>query len=231
MYDTLEARLEELEAESNHVRTYHHEDDSVTVVLWQEFFDENDNPRRYDNLGVMCARGHRGYDLGDKGPLVDEVHQALLDHGPAVTTRWLRIFRGATVVLPLVLIAHSGISMYVGAGAHVMDPGGWDSGPVGLIFDTPETRDMIGTPDDRIEEELRSEVDLYDQYLQGEVYYAIHLWPTGQVVVTDIDRDTVLGHSYGESSCYGFLGHKCLEDIPLSFTDSPIREVKGWNPR
>jgi hypothetical protein len=101
--------------------------------------------------------------------------------------------RGATVILPLGLIDHSGISMYVGAGAHRYDPGGWDSGQVGLIFDTAETRKECGMENasyEDIERALRAEVNAYDQFLRGEVYC---------YTVTDPDGEHV-------ESCGGFLG-------------------------
>lgn len=106
---------------------------------------------------------------------------------------YLREQRGATVVLPLGLIDHSGISMYVGAGAHRHDPGGCDSGQVGVIFDTPETRKQCGmedTPPDEIERALRAEVNAYDRFLRGEVYCFTITDPGGEHV----------------DSCCGFLG-------------------------
>lgn len=108
-------------------------------------------------------------------------------------TEYLRRERGATVVLPLGLIDHSGISMYVGSGAHLHDPGGWDSGQVGVIFDTPGGRTDCGlenaTPE-VIERALRAEVHSYDQFLRGEVYC---------FTVIDSDGEHV-------DSCCGFLG-------------------------
>ena len=138
------------------------------------------DPRQDTNLGVMAAHGHRRYSLGDNTDLTQEVHDALMLVGPRITARWLRIFHGATVVLPLGLIDHSGISMYVGSGAHPHDFGGWDSGLVGLTFDTPATRAECGTPPELIEKVLRGEVEEYDRYLRGEVYGAVyerlHTW-------------------------------------------------------
>lgn len=101
--------------------------------------------------------------------------------------------RGAHVILPLGLIDHSGISMYVGDGAHPHDPGGWDSGQVGVIFDTTETRKESGLQDaghEEIEKALRAEVQVYAQYLRGEVY---------SYCVTDSDGEHI-------DSCHGFLG-------------------------
>jgi hypothetical protein len=101
--------------------------------------------------------------------------------------------RGATVVLPLGLLDHSGITMWIGGGSHWSDSAGWDSGTVGFIYDTPEGREECGTPLDRIEEVLKSEVEVYDMELTGQVY--------GYVVAPDDDD---------EDSCWGFYG---MEDV------------------
>jgi hypothetical protein len=106
---------------------------------------------------------------------------------------FLRQERGAKVILPLGLIDHSGLSMYVGSGAHRHDPGGWDSGQVGVIFDTAETRSDRGMEDssrEEIERALRAEVDEYAQFLRGEVY---------GFTVSDSASDRL-------DSCWGFLG-------------------------
>src|SRR5665213_3275770 len=105
---------------------------------------------------------------------------------------YLRRERGATVILPVGLIDHSGISMYVGAGAHRHDPGGWDSGQVGVIFDTSKTRrecEMENATPQEIERALRAEVAVYDQFLRGEVYCFTVIDPDGEHL----------------DSCYGFL--------------------------
>jgi hypothetical protein len=96
---------------------------------------------------------------------------------------YLQRERGATVILPLGLYDHSGISMYVGGRR------GWDSGQVGVIFDTAEARQRMGlTGRDDIERTLRGEVEVYDSYLRGEVYGFV------------VDPDGVA------DSCWGFVG-------------------------
>jgi hypothetical protein len=139
------------------------------------------NPREDDNLGVMLANGHRNYNLGDfalKGrhsPYDDAARAS--DHfvdrlggrrALYALSRWLHIFYGATVVKPLWLIDHSGISMSTGPFA--ADPGRWDSGVVGVIFDDPTRREEWGNPDpEEVDKILSSEVKYYDAYLTGMV--------------------------------------------------------------
>lgn len=84
---------------------------------------------------------------------------------------------GARVVLALTLYDHSGISMTT----HELDvkPGypyncQWDSGIVGFYFDTPETIKECGLEnwsDDQIKESMLKEIELYDSFLCGEIYY------------------------------------------------------------
>jgi hypothetical protein len=111
---------------------------------------------------------------------------------------YLRRERGATVILPLGLHDHSGISMYVGTSR------GWDSGQVGVIFDTAEARQRIGlTKRDDVERSLRGEVEEYDSYLRGEVY--------GYVVDPDGVAD----------SCWGFVG----DDLVMEQANAAAEDV------
>ena len=68
-------------------------------------------------------------------------------------------------------------------GAAACDPGGWDSGTVGVIYCTKQ--DIVAWGLDGVKDEaditdaiidhaktiLLGEIETYDQYLQGEVYY------------------------------------------------------------
>lgn len=197
------------------------EHNGKTVIIEYDTEPELFNPRDADEVGIMLATGHRRYNLlGDaaftNGYLArmqtgeyEDAARALDYFGRhgllRLFPRWCRIYLGSTVVLPLGLIDHSGISMYVGGGAHPMDPGGWDSGIVGFIFDTAKTREQIGTPVDSIEKVLRQEVELYDQYLTGQVY---------SYTVEDEEENTV-------DSCGGFLGS-------LNYVRQSARDAAGY---
>lgn len=128
------------------------------------------NPRHDDNLGVMVC-GHTRYTLGDEQITSERFT------GWSQIERYLGIIEKAVCILPLGLIDHSGIAMFVGSGAHMCDPGGWDSGQVGFIYTTRERvlEWSCGDPEwqtpERIEAALRSEVETYSAYLEGEVYY------------------------------------------------------------
>lgn len=105
---------------------------------------------------------------------------------------------GATVILPIYLYDHSGLSM--SAGTFGENPGypyndQWDAGMVGVIFDTPEQIEKTGIDPDpkNIESALRSEIEEYDQYLRGEVYYI---------------SESIPGMENKEDSITGFIGEE-----------------------
>lgn len=114
---------------------------------------ENDadpiNPREYndDTMPVMnCIHSH--YNLGDKHSF--KTPQELIKH----------IKNGNFHHLPLYLYDHSGITM-----STKPFPCPWDSGQVGFIY---ISKDLI--PDEKTaHERMIADVDLYDQYLKGEV--------------------------------------------------------------
>lgn len=127
------------------------------------------------------------------------------------------VAEGAVCVLPLYLFDHSGISIsaggnYVGRGDTASgghddfgNARGWDTTLCGVIYTTRERvkelcgeekgealycpPDWQGTPADWVASQLKNEVELYDRYLKGEVYYYIVKDGEGE----DLD------------SCYGYL--------------------------
>lgn len=158
------------------------------------------SPREWDNLGTMvCFHNH--YDLGDKG----HGYNSGDFEGWDDLRRHLEIEEGARIILPLALIDHSGISMYISSGAHPMDPGGWDSGQVGFYFVTAEqlrkeysVKRITKAIEAKAEEVLRNEVKVYNDYLTGNVYGYIIEDPDGEQI----------------DSCGGFVGEPdyCLDE-------------------
>lgn len=126
------------------------------------------DPREWDHLGLMLC-SHKRYVLGDEqlDPRDYESVEQLLDH--------IHQTYEPTVVLPLYLLDHSGLAMRVGPRGNPFweDPQGWDSGQVGFIIDTADSRDKMGLDGagpEHVEEILRAEVSEYNSYLTGMVY-------------------------------------------------------------
>lgn len=113
------------------------------------------SPRDWDNLGTMAC-WHGRYQLGDIQPT-------------EAPTEFLQDLPNGTVILPLYLYDHSGLTMST---SPFSCP--WDSGQVGIIYVTPETmqQEMVDTVE-AAQKILMSEVETYDQYLRGDTYYFV----------------------------------------------------------
>ena len=169
------------------------------IDIYQDIETESGNPRECDNLGVMYCE-HRNYILGDMDTRgiyeVDAVREAireLQDRGYSMDRlpRYLRWTIGASVVLPLYLFDHSGLSMTTCASEFAAwDAQRWDWGQVGIIFDSARTREMTGVRPSQVAEQLVSEVEQYNAYLHGYVY---------GYTVTNIATGIEVG------SCWGYL--------------------------
>ena len=152
-----------------------------------------ENPRDWDNLGVMVCN-HKRYNLGD-GKIFpfedynswDEVEE--------------RIRKGykACIVLPLCLYDHSGITISTNPFSCP-----WDSGQVGFIYttkerirDTYEIKYVTQSWLTIARQNLLDEGSVYDQFLTGEVYgWEITEEETGEVV----------------ESCYGYYKESSAQE-------------------
>jgi len=109
------------------------------------------------------------------------------------------------IMLPLYLYDHSGITMNTGG-----YPCPWDSGQVGYIYlsiaDAKKEYDwknMTQARREKIAKYLSDEVEVYDQYLTGDVW---------GYQVTDDDGNEV-------DSCWGFFGYDyCEEEAKSAMT-------------
>lgn len=119
-------------------------------------------------------------------------------------------------ILPLYLYEHGGITMNT-TGFSCQ----WDSGMVGYVYTTKEILDNLGcvyNSREEVEEILKSEVELYDKYLKGEVYgFSI------------VEYDEKYGNEYDEiDSCWGFYGDDMKENgmiDSMSLSEEEIEEL------
>lgn len=180
-----------------------------------EIVHDNDgasNPRDWDNLGTMLY-AHGRYTLGDK------------TFNSSDYSSWKEALRGEggkesdIVFLPLYLYDHSGITIstesFVGRAQHAE----WDSGQVGWIYATKETiRKELGVNNvtklvrEKVLERLKGEVEVFDQYLTGDVY---------GVKVIELDED---GNEGEDEACWGFFGSDVEESGMADFIRSNIKD-------
>ena len=170
------------------------------VTIWQDEFFE-DNPRDWDNMGVMAC-WHRRYNLGDEQP-------------ECSPSEYLEDLPEGTVILPLYLYDHSGITMSTTAFSCP-----WDSGQVGIIYATPEKVKECFMDDnvdeDRVRSVLVGEVETYDMYLTGEVYGYEVQKPIGCDACGNVEYEFV-------HNCGGFFGDGGIAQIKSEYP--PRQEV------
>lgn len=166
--------------------------------------DCNDDPRSWDNMGTMvCFHGR--YNLGDKKTNDND------------TTRKLQslVSRKDVIALPLYMYDHSGITI---ATKPFHCP--WDSGQIGHIYVTKErarkelcVSRLTAKQVDRVLAILQGEVDTYDMYLRGDVYYYTVKDENGEVV----------------DSCGGFYGKDGIAEIRSQFNDETLYKIEtAW---
>jgi hypothetical protein len=172
----------------------------VAYLGYERFDAALFNPRDWSNVSTMAVK-YGGYDLGDEDistidfstecpACIDGNGYALNENGSETDdpcpkcegsgevmlnpVEFFKRERGASVVLPLIVYEHSGITMRVGkVGDIPFDSDGWDTSFVGFIFDTPDgIKECYGTEQpspEQIEEALRQEVSTYASYLEGDI--------------------------------------------------------------
>lgn len=180
---------------------------NCVIRIFQD--QDGESPREWDNLGTI-AHWHSRYDLGEVKigierewllGLLDVEWEEDEDEIPD-DVLWEMVYRDY-VILPVALLDHSGLRIWVGSGPSPFDPGGWDSGQVGWVYcSREEAKAWFGRKrwspklQRKAEGVLRGEIMTFDRYLSGDVW--------GYVVEkdgTEID------------SCWGFYGFDyCVEE-------------------
>lgn len=149
------------------------------------------NPRDWDNLGTIVA-WHRRYTLGDEQPSegVEGWKERITEweEGDEETAR--ERFDRLFVSLPVYMLDHSGITINT---TGFSCP--WDSGRIGFIYVSREKLEREKMTEEQARECLEGEVETYDKYLRGEVYYFVE---------EEYDEET--GEWVEVDSCGGFYG-------------------------
>ena len=172
-----------------------------TIEIGIDEFPED--PRENDNLGNMYCL-HKRYNLGDK-------HSFTLEDLRRMPTR------GDVISLPLYLYDHSGITMST---KPYSCP--WDSGQVGIIaVSHDEIKREFGRTrlsNDLLEKtkaRLISEVEEYDFFIRGDIYY---------YNILDLNGDDI-------ESCYNFLGEEIAIEEAKGIIDNIVKYREGKDGR
>lgn len=127
-----------------------------------------------------------------------------------------KLLKDKIFYLPLYLYDHSGITMSTGRFGDT-----WDSGQVGFIYVTKEDIEKeYGAFNEKNLETamnvLQGEVDIYDQYLRGDVYwYCLEKFLGGTVAGEEVSpQETLCENIFWEEidSCGGFYGSDVTEN-------------------
>ena len=166
-----------------------------------------ESPREWDNLGIIVGT-HGKYDLCDEDNIhsgyggsylkdflayLNQKYDICLDEqGFTLDTNELEYTHFELIehwanknitYLPVYMYDHSGIAIKT-------TPFGcrWDSGQIGYIYCDQEKLNKMGTPSSQAERVLKQEINVYDQFVRGNVY--------GVVIVFCCCRYYDLGSSY-----------------------------------
>lgn len=211
----------------------------LRLVIEQELFPEN--PRSWDNIGTMLCY-HRCYQLGDCNSNRETEQQLAkicrkygksdeeIDEMTFAEEVQFILNQEDVCGFPLWLYDHSGISM------STTRQSAWDSSFVGLIFVEKDSYlAQMGLKEDiywkvRAEKALESEIEIYSDFLEGNVYQWTLYEPT--IIITQSMDGKELSRKIDEEGekvdGIGGYYNLTLEDAETYF-DFEIAEIKQIN--
>lgn len=155
------------------------------------------NPREeFDNLGILVGF-HKRYSVSDDKPLSDGTKLKSEDfNGWDAMIAHVDKVEGGIISLPVYMYDHSGITINT-TGFNYCDSQQWDWGQIGFIYISKKRareeyswKVLNKARIQKLYEYLRSEIETYDAYITGAVYYY-------QIVLPDGTEDDSCGGYYG----------------------------------
>jgi hypothetical protein len=159
------------------------------------------------------------YSRANAASIVD----AIQDHDFQTVARWLRIFHGATTVLPLWDVSTTYGAMELSAG-NVTDNPRADR-YAGVTFDTPATRKTTGVLPEDMPHALATDVDEYATWARGEVFGWII--QRGEL---DKDGDVDWEEDLNEDAVWGHIGEDYAREAARIGLDDFIRAYDTDHP-
>ena len=172
-------------------------------------------PRDWDNLGTMVCF-HLRHALGDEHDYNSNDYGSWTEMKKAIEEQ-----EDPAVILPLYLMDHGSLTMSTGPFSCP-----WDSGRVGFIFvSKTRAREELGVKRlsrkslEKVRGWLEQEVEIYDQYLMGDIYGFVVDRPETCEACSNTEHEM-------EASCWGFFGmDDCIVEA-RSAADSIANQVE-----
>jgi len=149
-----------------------------------------DNPRDWENLHTMTCF-HRRYVLGDK----HDLKTGMFSSWKEIKNHLIKN-ENARIIQPLYMLDHSGLTIRM-RGFGDVDPQGWDWEQIGYIWVDRKKilkelncKRITSKIRELVKKIMEAEVDVYNQYLSGEIYGYVIEPSTG-------DYDSIWGF-YGD---------------------------------
>lgn len=191
-------------------------DENGDVYKIEVIYDEcPESPRRWDNLcHIICIRGD--WDISDEG----------LSFGRDEAIEKIEELKGRedVVIKPVYMYDHSGQTI------SLRDFGDrWDSGICGFIYASKEEvfKECMNITEEnwkeRVYEIMEGEIEIYDQYIRGEVYgFRVYKEYTEQHKNMRTEETWYTTELEEIDSCWGFYGTEFDENGLLGYALSSI---------